>query len=144
MESHSFRPLRFLKKLGSWFTTLLTIILVALWSVPVIWALVASFRPANDPISRGDVWFSNTMTIGNYVRAWSLAPFGQYYINTIIIVIMVLAVQLVTIVLAGFAFANYKFYWKTLDLFLCFAADDDPDNRPAGAKFRHHSSDGSF
>lgn len=112
MESHLVKPLKLFKKLGSWLTTLLTIILVALWSVPVIWALIASFRPANDALSRGDVWFSSTVTIGNYVRAWSLAPFGQYYINTIIIVITLLVVQLITIVLAGFAFANYKFFGK--------------------------------
>ena len=112
MGSHSVNPIRLLKKLVNSLVTLLTIFLVALWSVPVIWSLVASFRPSNDPLSRGDVWFSNTMTIGNYVRAWSLAPFGQYYINTIIIVLTVLVVQLITIVLAGFAFANYKFFGK--------------------------------
>jgi sn-glycerol 3-phosphate transport system permease protein len=101
-----------LKRLGHWITNLSATFLAVLWSVPVIWALIASFRPGNDPMSRGDIWFSTTVTTENYVRAWSLAPFGQYYINTIIVVIMILAVQLVTIVLAGFAFANYDFFGK--------------------------------
>ncbi len=83
-----------------------------LWSVPVIWALIASFRPAEDAISRGDIWFSTRLTIENYHRAWSLAPFGQYYINTIFVVLLILAVQLVTIVLAGFAFTHYDFFGK--------------------------------
>jgi len=52
------------------------------------------------------------LTFANYERAWSLAPFGQYYINTIVIVVTILAVQLVTIVLGGFAFANYRFAGK--------------------------------
>lgn len=101
-----------LKKFGSWITNLLATFLALLWSVPVIWAIIASFRPANDPMSRGDVWFSNTLTFENYTRAWSLAPFGQYYINTIVVVFLILAVQLITIVLAGFAFANYEFFGK--------------------------------
>jgi len=101
-----------LKRIGRWVTNLFATGLALLWSVPVIWALVASFRPGNDPISRGDVWFGNAVTVENYVRAWSLAPFGQYYINTIIVVLIILAVQLVTIVLAGFAFANYEFFGK--------------------------------
>jgi len=101
-----------LKKFGSWITNLLATLLALLWSVPVIWAIIASFRPANDPMSRGDVWFSNTLTFENYTRAWSLAPFGQYYINTIVVVLLILAVQLITIVLAGFAFANYEFFGK--------------------------------
>jgi len=101
-----------LKKFGSWITNLLATFLALLWSVPVIWAIIASLRPANDPMSRGDVWFSNIITFENYTRAWSLAPFGQYYINTIVVVLMILVVQLITIVLAGFAFANYEFFGK--------------------------------
>jgi len=101
-----------LKKVGTWITNLLATGLALLWSVPVIWALVASFRPATDPMSRGDVWFSTALTVDNFTRAWSLAPFGQYYINTIFVVFIILAVQLVTIVLAGFAFANYEFIGK--------------------------------
>ncbi len=105
-------PRRTLKTIGNWITNLLAYSLALLWSVPVIWAVVASFRPANDPMSRGDVWFSTQVTVENYARAWSLAPFGQYYINTIVVVLMILAVQLITIVLAGFVFANYKFFGK--------------------------------
>ena len=101
-----------LKKFGSWITNLLATFLALLWSVPVIWAIIASLRPANDPMSRGDVWFSNIITFENYTRAWSLAPFGQYYINTIVVVLIILVVQLITIVLAGFAFANYEFFGK--------------------------------
>lgn len=112
MAKNNFRPTRILKKVGYWIANVFSTGLAILWSVPVIWALVASFRPANDVLSRGDVWFSSTITAENYTRAWSLAPFGQYYINTIIVVLIILVVQLVTIVLAGFAFANYEFFGK--------------------------------
>ena len=105
-------PGRLMKKLGNWTINLLATFLALLWSVPVIWALIASFRPASDAMSRGDVWFSTSVTLENYLHAWSLAPFGQYYINTIIVVLTILSVQLVTIVLAGFAFSHYKFLGK--------------------------------
>ena len=105
-------PRYLLKKLSDWLTTLLTIILSILWSIPVLWTLVASFRPSSDPMSRGDVWFSSVLTTQNYTEAWSMAPFGQYYINTILIVVIILAVQIITVVLAGFAFANYEFVGK--------------------------------
>ena len=105
-------PRKFLRKSFKFLTTLFTGLIAILWSIPVLWALVASFRPAVEPMSRGDVWSGSTLSVENYVRAWSLAPFGQYYINTILIVLIILAVQLVTIVLAGFAFANYNFFGK--------------------------------
>jgi sn-glycerol 3-phosphate transport system permease protein len=103
---------RSVTNLSHWLINFLGSFIAILWSVPVIWALIASFRPANDVMSRGDVWFSSSVTTENYLRAWSLAPFGQYYINTIVIVLLILAVQLVTIVLAGFAFAHYEFFGK--------------------------------
>jgi sn-glycerol 3-phosphate transport system permease protein len=103
---------RRLKRLGHWLANLFATLLALCWSVPVIWALIASFRPASDPMSRGDVWFGTSLTLDNYLRAWSLAPFGQYYINTIFVVLLILAVQLITVVLAGFAFANYEFFGK--------------------------------
>lgn len=103
---------KWLQRFGQWILNLLATGLALLWSVPVLWALVASFRPAAEAMSRGDVWFGSRLTFENYLRAWSLAPFGQYYINTIVIVLMILGVQLVTIVLAGFALANYRFFGK--------------------------------
>ncbi|MAT41768.1 MAG: ABC transporter permease [Anaerolineaceae bacterium] len=112
MNAKNHNSTRFLKKLGSGVITFITAGMALFWSIPIVWALIASFRPANDAINRGDVWFSSSLSVENYIRAWSLAPFGQYYINTVIIVLMILAVQLVTIVLAGFVFANYKFFGK--------------------------------
>ncbi len=103
---------RMINRIGSWLVTGITGFVAVLWSVPIAWALVASFRPAVEPIKVGDVWFGSTITLGSYLRAWSLAPFDQYYINTIIIVLMILGVQLVTIVMGGFAFANYRFAGK--------------------------------
>lgn len=97
-------------RLGNWLANLLTLLLSILWAVPVLWALVASLRPANEPIGRGDVWFGSTLTLSNYLHAWSLAPFDRYYVNTLVIVAMVLGVQIITITLAAFTFARYRFW----------------------------------
>jgi sn-glycerol 3-phosphate transport system permease protein len=93
-------------------TILLSLGIAALWAVPVIWALVASLRPADEPLWRGDVWFAFPLTLENYARAWSLAPFDLYFVNTVVIVLMILGVQLITITLAGFAFAHFDFAGK--------------------------------
>ncbi len=98
-----------LARLLSGLVTLLTIGLAIGWATIVAWAIVVSFRPETDPLGRGDVWFGHTVTVANYLKAWSLAPFDRYYINTIVIVFTILGVQLVTITLAGFAFAHYRF-----------------------------------
>ncbi len=101
-----------------WFWTVLAWVMAALWAVPVLWAFAASLRPASEPLKRGDVWFGSTLTLENYVKAWSLAPFGRYYVNTITIVTMILGVQLITITLAAFAFAHYRFRGQKTLLYL--------------------------
>jgi len=103
---------RMRKRLTGWLLNLLTAFAGLSWASVILWGVVVSFRPESEPLGRGDVWFGHTLTFANYLKAWSLAPFGVYYRNTIVIVGMILAVQLVTITLAGFAFAHYRFWGK--------------------------------
>ena len=97
------------KRLIRVFLNLLTAVLALGWATIIIWGVVVSFRPENEPLGRGDVWFGHHLTVANYLKAWSLAPFGIYYRNTLLIVGMILIAQVITVVLAGFAFAHYRF-----------------------------------
>ena len=99
-------------KTGRWLATALLIAMALTWSLPLLWTIVASLRPAAEPIGRGDVWFGSALTLENFRQALSLAPFGLYYLNTILIVLMILGVQIVTVTMAGFVFAHYKFVGK--------------------------------
>lgn len=80
-----------------------------LWSMPLIWSVVASLRPPNEPFARGQVWFGSGVSLDNYFRAFALAPFALYFRNTVLLVALILSVQLITSALAGFAFAFYRF-----------------------------------
>lgn len=111
-------------KLGRWFVNALTIGLCLLWALPLVWAIIVSLRPPNDPLGRGDIWFGETLTLESYRIANDLAPFfpriengqltGSYYQNTLQYVITVLAVQLATIPLAAFAFVHFEFPGRKL------------------------------
>ncbi len=97
------------RKIFSTLTMGIGILIALLWSMPLIWALIASLRPLNEPFTRGQVWFGSGLSLANYARAFSLAPFGLYFRNTVFLVLMILSVQLVTSSMAGFAFAFYSF-----------------------------------
>ncbi len=102
----------FLNRVWYWLTIGILLSLAIVWAMPLLWALVASVRPFSEPMQHGDIWFGSTVTLENFRRAWSLAPFDKYYINTIIVVLMILGVQVVTVTMAGFAFAHYQFFGK--------------------------------
>ena len=105
MPSQYLRGLRPLK-VGA---MVLGVVLALLWSMPLIWSIIASLRPPGEPFARGQVWFGSGLSIANYIRAFDLAPFAMYFRNTILLVTLILSVQLFTSSLAGFAFAFYRF-----------------------------------
>ena len=81
-----------------------------LWSTPFLWTLVASFRPQ----SAGGIGMASLMpdyvpTLGHFREAFETGDFPVYYVNTAIVAFGILAVQLVTISLAGYAFARLSF-----------------------------------
>lgn len=88
------------------------------WAVPIIWTLAVSVHPSDEPLSGTNLWYGSQPNLDNYSQALAIAPFLHYYLNTIIIVGGILLVQLVTISLAGYAFARFKFAGQNVLFFL--------------------------
>ena len=93
--------------------------LVALaWTVPILWTFAVSIHSPDEPLSAANLWWGSHPTFSNYAQALEIAPFIQYYANTVLIVLGILAVQLTTVSLAGYAFARYKFRGQNILFFL--------------------------
>ena len=89
---------------------LLTLALSVAWMIPLIFSVLMSVRPADEPLNTGgNIFFGSRLTLDNYIGAWAVAPWGVHYANSLIFVCGVLVVQLVTVTLAGYAFARLKF-----------------------------------
>ncbi|WP_088105932.1 carbohydrate ABC transporter permease [Halalkalibacter urbisdiaboli] len=82
-----------------------------LWGIPLVWAFVTAFRPRNLATSSD---FPLTFTTDNFIHVWNAVPFGQYYLNTLFIVIGILIIQMITITLAAYAFARMNFIGKNV------------------------------
>ena len=77
-----------------------------LWILPLAYAVWTAFHPAE--YSTRFV-LGAPLTLDNFVKAWHAAPFARYFVNTVILVTMILAAQLVLVTLAAYAFARYRF-----------------------------------
>ena len=64
------------------------------------------------------LWPNFIPTFDNFTTAWDSTQFALYYLNTIIIVFGILAVQLITISLAAYAFARLEFLLKNFFFYL--------------------------
>jgi len=88
----------------------LMLVTVFLWSTPFIWTLVASFRPdSGGGIDMASLWPDYKPTWANFAEAFESGDFAVYYLNTAIVAFGILVVQIVTISLAGYAFARLSF-----------------------------------
>lgn len=86
-------------------------LLALLWFVPLAYAIWAAFHPVAFE-ARFDL--TAPLTLGNFSAAWQQAPFARYFLNTFVLVAMILAAQLVLCTLAAFAFARLSFPGKSI------------------------------
>ena len=101
------------------FGTALLVAIALVWTSPFLWMAVAAFRPP----SGGSADMASLLppldpTWANITEALESADFARYYLNTALVVLGILAVQLVTITLAGYAFARLRFPGESLLFYL--------------------------
>ncbi|MBU2483800.1 MAG: carbohydrate ABC transporter permease [Alphaproteobacteria bacterium] len=85
-------------------------LLALIWIIPLAYAIWAAFHP---PAFEARFELMAPLTLDNFRSAWAQAPFARYFLNTILLVTMILSAQLVLCTLAAFAFARLEFPGKT-------------------------------
>jgi sn-glycerol 3-phosphate transport system permease protein len=81
------------------------------WLAPLLYAIWTAFHPALYA-THFDIFAP--LTLENLDRAWHAAPFARYFLNTIILVTMIVGAQCVLCTLAAFAFARFEFPGRNL------------------------------
>lgn len=90
---------RILNTAGAW-------ALALIWVLPLAYAIWTAVHPAAYE-ARFDLFAP--LTLENFIKAWNAAPFGRYFLNTFVLVTVILAGQIVLCTLAAYAFARYQF-----------------------------------
>ena len=90
----------------SWLDTVAAWLLSLLWVLPLLYAVWTAFHPG-EYSTRFELFAP--LSLDNFSRAWAAAPFARYFLNTTLLVLMILSVQVVLGTLAAYAFARYEF-----------------------------------
>lgn len=91
--------------------TAFSVLLGLIWLIPLVWLIGTAF---SEPSYNMTLFPNTKFTLDNIKYVWDAVPFGKYYINTLILVIVTFAVQFVTSTLAAYALAILDFKGKTL------------------------------
>ena len=106
-----FRPRLFVSR-GLVYALLGVAVLVVVF--PLVWMLGTAVKPNTQILNLRDSLWPSQFEWGNIVRAWNSAPFGRWFLNSVIFSGGATLGQIATSLMAGYAFAMYDFPGKRL------------------------------
>ncbi|CAA9549886.1 MAG: ABC transporter, permease protein 2 (cluster 1, maltose/g3p/polyamine/iron) [uncultured Thermomicrobiales bacterium] len=108
------------------------LLLVVAVATPLLWMVTGAFKTSREIRTLPTVWWPSALqwnsfgdiraSIVNFTEAWQAAPFGRFYINSLIITIGGMILELVNAVLTAYALAFLRFPRKNLIFVLILAA----------------------
>ncbi|MDU7476637.1 MAG: carbohydrate ABC transporter permease [Paenibacillus macerans] len=89
--------------------------------LPFYWMITTSLKTPDEVVMMPPQWIPVSWKWDNYRIAWEAAPFGRYLLNSVIVTLLSTLGELITSILAAFAFARLRFYGRELLFFLLLA-----------------------
>lgn len=84
---------------------LITWLAALLWFLPILVAIWVALHPASE---QGSFSLFAPLTLQNFINAWHAAPFARYFLNTTLLVLMIVVCQMVLATLAAYALVRFK------------------------------------
>jgi len=80
-----------------------------IFTLPFLWMLSTSLKPSNQVFIYPIQWIPKPFVWRNYIDAWRSAPFGIYYLNTVIITVLTVLGTVLSSILSAYGFARLRF-----------------------------------
>ena len=102
------------------FSRVMIILYCLLIIYPIFFVILTSLKPTSEFYV--NIWgMPKTWAFENYLTAWDTANIGQYMLNSVIIVAVVMVVTLLVSGLAGYALSRFKIKYAELIMMLILA-----------------------
>ena len=112
---------RFGKAFGKTVVYLILIMGAAFILLPFVWMLLTSIKPSKEVLQMPPKWIPSRIRCENYREAFHSVPFFKYFRNSVIVTVCITSCELITTILAAFAFARLEFKGKNI-LFILLVA----------------------
>lgn len=80
--------------------------------LPVLYMLSSSLKQSNDIFKIPFQWIPSPLILENYTDAMKIAPFGRYFLNSLIVGVCTTLLNVFFAALTGYGFAKYNFWGK--------------------------------
>jgi sn-glycerol 3-phosphate transport system permease protein len=106
---------------------LLMALSVVLVGLPMYWMFIAAFKTNQEIFTSPPSWIPLAPTLDNFPAAWRQAPFGNFYINSLIYTLVSGSAKILQAVFSAYAFAFLRFPRKNVIFLLLLMALMIPD-----------------
>jgi len=96
-------------------TALLTLVIIAVAVVaafPLAWMILSSLKTPQETMQVPPVWLPGTPNLDAYGQVADVVELGRSFVNSAIIAVVTTSAILVTSLMAGYAFAKYRFRYR--------------------------------
>ena len=90
--------------------------------LPFFWMLTTALKSPQEVAIFPPVWWPETIRWDNFVTAWNTAPFGRFYINSIVTAAFGVVLGLIAAAFAAYAFARIRFKYRDFFFLVMLAA----------------------
>ncbi|WP_211747069.1 carbohydrate ABC transporter permease [Paenibacillus sp. Marseille-Q4541] len=84
-------------------------VLVLIFALPFAWMVSTSLKTLPETMIFPPEWIPSNPQWQNFIQAWNSGPFLHYFMNSVLISVGILVLQMLTIIPAAYAFARYEF-----------------------------------
>ena len=97
-------------------------VMVVVIGMPLYWMLTGALKTTQEIVTYPPVWFPANPRWQNFVDAWNTAPFGNFYVNSIVTTTLASIAKLTNAVLSAYALAFLRFPGRDLVFLVILAA----------------------
>ncbi len=108
-------------RLNHWLTMAFLFLFAAIALLPFLWVVSTSLRTPAQSFTLPPKWIPTDLAFENYDQVFTQIPFWNQILNSFVITLSVVAGQVITAALAGYAFARLKFPGRTVIFWIVLA-----------------------
>lgn len=82
--------------------------------LPFFWMFSSAFKTTQEINRFPPQWLPSSLSLTNFQRAFAMAPFAKYFVNSIVVMVASVSITTFTTILAAFAFSRLRFPGRSL------------------------------
>lgn len=91
-----------------------SVVLMALWLFPLLWALSTALRPEHETVSAVFHWLPQTWTLDAFTKTLSAGNVPRWLFNSALVAFLVTVVTMAISLMAAYAFSQLRFRGRSL------------------------------